>query len=195
MSASRSHSAEDRVAAAWIRKMAQGEVEGLDALYAMYHRQLLSLSRAILTNEPDAEEVLQDTFIRAFREARRYDPESGRPFTWLATIGKRLAIDRLRRRRARPDFAADSREQAGADPDKESGDEDERVRQQLEFNWIRESLGSLPAEQGQAIELAFLQGYTHAEIAEKLGKPLGTVKSDIHRGLIHLRKVYLHGND
>ena len=184
---------EERLASDWIRRMADRDVESLDALYGLYHRRLLSLFSAILKDPREAEEVLQDTFVRAYREAGRFDPDAGTPFAWLATIGRRLAIDRLRRRRARPGFAAVSREQEGNPGHKEVAEDDPSVHQCLEFSWVRECLDDLPDAQRQAIELAFLRGYTHREIAEKLGRPLGTVKSDLNRGLLQLRKVYLEG--
>lgn len=183
--------AEDRMAAAWIRRMAKSEVNALDALYTLYHRQLLGLFAAILQDRFEAEEVLQDTFLRAFEQAGRFQPELGTPFTWLAVVGKRLALDRLRRRRARPGLSHDSLEHPEDSGDNEKGDAGEKAHQHLEVQWIRECFSHLSESQQEAIDLAFLQGYTHQEIAEKLGKPLGTVKSDLHRGLTQLRNAYL----
>lgn len=184
---------EDRLAAAWIARMADREAAALDELYRLYHRPLLSLFSAVLKDAFASEEVLQDTFVRAFRDARRYDPESGTPFAWLATIGKRMAIDRLRKRRSRPRLAADKREHPADLADNNLGNADSNVHESLELRWIRESLKGLSESQREMIELAFLEGYTHHEISNKLQKPLGTVKSDLRRGLMRLRKAYLEG--
>ena len=189
------YSAEDIKAAGWIRRMAGGEVEALDALYRQYHRPLMGLFLGVLKDDFAAEEVLQDTFLRAYQQARQFQPDLGTPFTWLATIGKRKAIDRLRRRRARPLLSPDSVEHPGVSGDNYTGNVQERAHEQLEAQWIRDCFSELSDSQQQAIELAFLHGYTHHEIAEKLEKPLGTVKSDLYRGLIQLRKAYLDGND
>ena len=187
--------AEDRMAAGWILRMAEGEVADLDALYRLYHRPLLGLFGAILKDDFAAEEVLQDTFLRAFGQAGRFDPELGTPFTWLATIGKRMAIDRLRRRRTQPVIQAESMEQPEISGDNYSGDIHERAHRSLEAQWVRDCFSDLSEAQQEVIDLAFLQGYTHQEIAEMLKKPLGTVKSDLYRGLTQLRKAYLDGND
>ena len=187
--------AEERLSASWIKKMGDGEVEALNALYSLYHRPLLSLFSAILKDDFETEEVLQDTFVRAYRDAKRFDPELGVPFAWLVTIGKRLAFDRLRRRRSRPNLTQDIGEHPGDSVDKEGGNAQSKVHQNLEHRWIRDCLQALSETQKETIELAFYDGYTHNEISEKLDKPLGTVKSDLRRGMMMLRKAYLEGDD
>jgi len=175
--------------------MADGDKEALNALYGAYHRQLLGLLTSFLRDPFEAEEVLQDTFIKACRMADRFDTDLGTPFTWLVTIGKRLAIDRLRKRRVRAEISADSREHREQSGDNEFGNVKQQVHQNLEFNWMRDRLAGLSESQRETIELAFLGGYTHHEIAKMLDRPLGTVKSDLRRGLNQLRKAYLEGND
>lgn len=188
-------SAEDKLAASWIGKMVDREVEALDALYSLYHLPLLSLFRQILKDEFEAEEVLQDTFVRAYQSAARYNPQLGAPFAWLVTIGKRLAFDLLRKKRARPPLAEQNREHSSLSGDKTSGGAKADIHRDLEYRWIRESLSGLSDSQREIIELALLEGYTHHEISSKLDKPLGTVKSDLRRGLMRLREIYLKGND
>ncbi|HSH09599.1 MAG TPA: sigma-70 family RNA polymerase sigma factor [Oceanipulchritudo sp.] len=185
----------DRLAASWIERMAGGDIDALNTLYNTYHRQLLGLFTVILRDTFEAEEVLQDTFIRAYRQADHFNREIGTPFAWLTTIGKRLSIDRLRRRRSRPNLSTDSREHLGQSEDNEFGNVQQQAHQHLEYDWMRDRLGKLTKSQRETIELAFFGGYTHHEIAEKLNRPLGTVKSDLHRGLLQLRKAYLEGND
>ena len=186
-------SAEDRLAAGWVGKMAKGEVEALNALYRLYHRPLLAVFERILRDSGAAEEVLQDTFVRAFENADRFNPDLGVAFAWLVTIGKRIAIDRLRRQRARP--AMENWEQPERLGDKIPGGEQKNVHQHLEQQWIHDHLEELPAQKRETLRLVFYSGYTHHEVAELLDRPIGTVKSDLYRGLAQLRKIYLEGND
>ncbi|MEX0325450.1 MAG: RNA polymerase sigma factor [Puniceicoccaceae bacterium] len=187
-------SAEDRLAASWIGKMADREVEALDALYSLYHLPLLTLFRRIVNDDFEAEEILQDTFVKAYRNASRYNPKLGAPFAWLVTIGKRLAFDLLRKKRARPVLAEENTEHPSRSGDKTSSTAKAEIHRNLEYRWVRESLAGLNDSQRETIELALLEGYTHHEISDKLDKPLGTVKSDLRRGLLRLRKLYLEGN-
>lgn len=182
---------EDTLASGWIKRMSEGEVAALDALYRLYHRPMLTIFAGILRDRSDAEEVLQDTFIKAYREASRFNSELGSPFAWLVTIGKRLSIDRLRRRRARP--IIESREQLESAGDE--SDAHKRVQEGVEYHWIFSKLECLPDRQREAIRMAFLDGYTHQEIAERSGRPLGTVKSDLRRGLVKLRDIYGEDHD
>ncbi len=187
-------SREDTLVAALIERMAAGEVAALDTLYHLYSGTFLRLFSSILKDEFEAEEVLQDMFVKLYREAWRYDPKMGAPFSWIVTIGKRMAIDRLRRREKRPEFIGDPMEQE-ADPADHNMDHAENpVYQNAELDWVRESLGGLPDFQREAIELAYFQGYSQQEIANLLGKPLGTIKSELRRGMIQLRKDYLEGS-
>lgn len=190
-----SFSAEERAACGYLEVMAQRDVAGLKALYNLYHRPLLTLIRSITKDIGGAEEILQDVFVRAYRNAEQYDPVLGAPFPWLATIARRMAIDWLRKKQRRPGIVGLETEQPGTAADTLVLDGHRPPHQQMEFNLIRKHFESLPEEQGKALELAFLQGYTHGEIARLLGKPLGTVKSDLRRGLSKLRKAYLGEND
>lgn len=180
--------AEDRQAAGWIAAMATGEERGLTELYGLYHRPLLSFLVSILQDGGEAEEVLQDLFVRAYRAAARYDPALGTPFAWLATIGRRLAIDCLRKRRRRPALESNQREHPAVFADKHM--DDKEAYNGLDASWLRDQLGGLPQHQREALVLAFLRGHTHFEIAALLKRPLGTVKSDLRRGLMQLRKAY-----
>jgi RNA polymerase sigma-70 factor (ECF subfamily) len=182
---------EDSLAAGWIKRMSEGEVAALDALYRLYHRPMLTIFAGILCDRSDAEEVLQDTFIRAYWEASRFNPQLGSPFAWLVTIGKRLSIDQLRRRRTRP--KTENREQLESESDEV--DAHRRVQEGVEYHWILSKLEGLPDRQRESIKMAFLDGYTHHEIAERCGRPLGTVKSDLRRGLAKLRDIYGEDHD
>ncbi|NDV62686.1 sigma-70 family RNA polymerase sigma factor [Puniceicoccales bacterium CK1056] len=188
-------SPEDEAASDYLGGMANRDVECLKALYTLYHRPLLSLIHSVMGDSGGAEEILQDVFVRAYRDAGRYDSDLGAPFPWLATIARRMAIDWLRKKQRRPGIVDLEREQPERDADKIFAANENHPHQQMELRLIAEHLERLPEGQGQVLRMAFLQGHTHSEIAQILGKPLGTVKSDLRRGLLQLRKDYLGEND
>jgi len=186
-------SSEDSLAAGWIARMAKGEADALTALYRLYHRPLLSIFNGILKDREAAEEVLQDTFVKAFHKASSFNPAKGVAFAWLVTIGRRLSIDRIRRKRSRPD--SENLEHPELLDDKTHEETTLNVRQGAEYSWLQETLEGLPDRQRIAVRMAFIEGYTHHEIAEQTGLPLGTVKSDLYRGLNTLRNNHFGKND
>ena len=191
----REFSPEDRLAAGFLRKITRGQTGSLAELYALYHRPLLGLIHSIVKESGASEEILQDVFVRVYERAFRYDPELGTPFVWMATIGKRMAFDWLRKNRRRPQFVAIHKEQGEEFADKDYNEESPGIRNHLEATWALETFGGLPPGQREALELVFLRGYSQQEVAEALGKPLGSVKSDLRRGLLRLRKLYLGEDD
>lgn len=126
-----------------------------------------------------AEEVVQDTLVRAWRAADRFDPDRGSEATWLFTIARRLVIDRLRRRDARPDAT-------GGLPDELAG-EDHELDRVLETWQLADALDQLSDAHREAIVLCHHRGLTAREAAERLGVPVGTVKSRLFYGLKALR--------
>jgi len=188
-----SYSSEDRLATGWIAKMAAGQADSLNALYRLYHRPLLTIFNGILRDREAAEEVLQDTFVKAFHNAAGFNPAKGTPFAWLATIGRRLSIDRIRSKRARPDQG--NLEHLEKIADHISEGTEKNVYRKTEYYWLHETMDKLPDRQQRIIRMAFLEGYTHHEIAELTGFPLGTVKSEIFRGLNTLRENHFGNND
>lgn len=195
MSKATQFTGEDTLVAALIERIAAGDVAALDTLYHLYHGTFLRLFRSILNDDFEAEELLQDMFVKLYREAWRYDPKMGAPFSWIVTIGKRMAIDKLRRRQNRPQLVGNQMEQDQELADKAFYNAEGSVHRNVELDWIRESMRGLPEVQREAIELAYFRGYTQQEIADFLEKPLGTVKSELRRGMIQLRRKYLEGEN
>lgn len=185
---------EDRIAASCISRMQRGDSDGLTALYGMYHTPILSFIGRIVKDSGAAEEVFQDVFVQAFNKSAQFDPELGTPFTWLATIARRKAIDYWRKAKKRPEILATDREQAGELLDKIK-DDIVPSSDRLEASLALECFQDLPSRQRKALELAFIHGLTHSEIAERMELPLGTVKSDLRRGLSLLRRTYLGEDD
>jgi RNA polymerase sigma-70 factor, ECF subfamily len=148
----------------------------LAAFYDRYAGFALAVAMRILRDRQEAEEAVQDVFWQIWTGRVRYDPLRGRFRTWVFTIARSRALDQLRRRDpARPAEREASGESVSIPEDGE-----------LQNSFAR-LLDRLNQEQREALVLAFYEGLTHGEIAERLGEPLGTVKSRIRRGLLELR--------
>jgi RNA polymerase sigma-70 factor, ECF subfamily len=166
-------------------RMAKGDQDALGEVYDRHGRLVYSLALRIVRDQSDAEDIVQEVFSQAWRQASRYDPSRGTVVGWLLTLARSRSIDRLRGRRSRPDPSVDeARLRALPDP---ATPADDQVSWAGQAAQIRAALEGLSLLQRMAIELAFYEGLTHAEIAERLELPLGTVKTRIRQGLIKLR--------
>jgi RNA polymerase sigma-70 factor (ECF subfamily) len=164
--------------------MGAGDRDAFRELYARYSRPLYSLAVRLVGDAGEAEEQIQDAFVKIWQNASRYDPRKSRPFTWAVTITRRTCIDRLRRRKLQVATAPLADE--GAAPDPGAGDLAE-AREDSER--LRGALADIPTGQRTALELALFSALTHFEIARQLDQPVGTVKSWIRRGLLGLRST------
>jgi RNA polymerase sigma-70 factor (ECF subfamily) len=172
-----------------IERIRGGEQAALDLLYRRYSSPVYSLVWKVLQNAEETEDVALDVFWQVWRQAERYDPARGAPPAWIFTLARSRAIDRLRARSRREDRTI-SIDDPGLnfDPLDENASPDQVVSFRQSRDAVRAAMANLSAVQREAIELAFLKGLTHVEIAERLGQPLGTVKTRIRQGLIRLRK-------
>jgi RNA polymerase sigma-70 factor (ECF subfamily) len=157
----------------------------LRALYDRYSGLVYTLGLRILRDRADAEELLVDVFWEIWSRGDRFDASRGTPLTYLMTLTRSRAIDRTRGRGKMRPLSLQSEESpepagAGSPTDDALGAERRDV--------IRQAIGQLEPQQRQAIECSFYDGLSHSEIADKLGKPLGTVKTYIRQGLIRLRE-------
>lgn len=172
-----------------VERIRQGEQAALDLLYKRYSSPVYSLVWKILQNAEEAEDVALDVFWQVWRQADRYDPARGAPPAWIFTLARSRAIDRLRARNRREDRNISIDDPAvHIDPLDENAAPDQIVSFRQSRDAVRAAMTKLSDVQREAVELAFLKGLTHVEIAEKLGQPLGTVKTRIRQGLIRLRK-------
>ena len=169
-----------------LERMARGDHEALAELFDRHGRLVFSLALRILRDQSDAEDIVQDVFSQAWRQAARYESSRGNVIAWLLNLTRSRAIDRLRSRRARPDTAAGDPAALGQ-PDR-SQPVDEQIALSTEAARIRAAVDELSVLQRVAIELAFYEGLTHVEIAERLELPLGTVKTRIRQGLLKLKE-------
>ena len=162
------------------------DADALGELYDRHAARLLGLAHRILGDTGEAEEVVQETFLHAWKAASSFDPSRGSVVAWLLVAARSRSIDRLRTRKP-----AAPRSPTGADPLERipaAGDiEAESAAREWESE-CRAAIGKLPSEQREALDLAYFEGLTHSEIAQRTGTPLGTVKTRIRLGLMKLRE-------
>ncbi len=178
----------DEIDPAVMRRVAEGDSVAFERVYDAFSGILYSLALRMLERPEDTEELLQEVFAKIWRDAADYDPRRGAPLAWAITITRHKAIDRIRStaRRLRLYEAAEA-EAKGNLPSVPQPAHD--AEQSENAKAVRESLGTLPPEVRESIELAFFGGLSHSQIAEKLSVPLTTVKSRIRRAMMQLRQT------
>ena len=166
-------------------RIARGEEGGVEELYDRFGALVYKVARQLLPTRAEAEDAVQEVFVRLWQTADRYDHRRAKLVTWVMLIARRHLIDRLRRNAVRG-TAASYRADGTSDPDVRQPErkplEDERNCSLLQ------RIAELPELQRVVIERAYLQGFTLREVSEQLGAPLGTVKSALSRGLARLRE-------
>ncbi|HKE11762.1 MAG TPA: sigma-70 family RNA polymerase sigma factor [Myxococcota bacterium] len=171
--------------------MAAADRSALGELYDRHAPRLLAICSRLLRDRGDAEDVLVEVFWEVWERARRYESQRGSPLTYLATVARSRALDRLRRRqheaRARAATQSWAATDAPASPEAQGPLADALAKEQQER--VRLALQRLAPTQRQVVELSFLDGLSHQEIADRLGAPLGSVKTWIRKGLLALRDV------
>lgn len=168
-----------------IQRMAAGDENALGELYDRWRNIVFALAARIVGDARDAEEVLEDAFWQAWRQAPRYDASRGTVGTWLLTIARSRALDRVRAqsRRLPVDERLDAESELEPEPD--SGEPLERAD---ERRIVRVALDELPKEQRQTLELAYFEGLSQSEIAKRTGEPLGTIKTRMRLALRKMRE-------
>jgi RNA polymerase sigma-70 factor (ECF subfamily) len=168
-----------------LHAIARGDESALANLYDRYNSILLGLLLRILHSRAEAEDVLQEVFIQIWQRAANFDEARGRAFTWMVTLARSRAIDRLRslqsRQRADDTALRDAPETIG------DASDDAYHAEQREI--VRSALAEIPEEQSRALLLAYFEGLTQSEIAVRLDQPLGTVKTRMRSGMSKLRDL------
>ncbi len=171
-----------------LRRIGEGDLSAVAALYDVYAPTMLGIAMRILRERAEAEDVVHDAFVVVGDRAHQYEAKRGSVAAWLVTLVRNLSIDRARRRDrrgaiAREVFARDptvSSVAISADPELAALDAVRRER-------LRRALATLPDVQRVTLEVAFFEGLSYPEIAEREGVPLGTIKSRAARALAALR--------
>jgi RNA polymerase sigma-70 factor, ECF subfamily len=168
---------------ALIALVGRGDEEALGALYDRFGRVAFGLAVRIVRDRSLAEDAVQEAFLAVWRSADRFSPERAKPSTWILTLVHRRAVDLVRKEeRRRADPIDDLAHPAG-----EATDEEAALRSKRRA--VQEALRRLPDDQREALELAYYGGLSQSELAERLGQPLGTIKSRMFTGLARLRDL------
>ncbi len=172
----------------WVlmHRVAAGDQRAVEELYDRFGSLVYKVARQFLPSQAEAEDAVQEVFVRLWQTADRYDPRRAKLVTWVMLIARRHLIDRIRRNAVRPTEAAmENRDfpsvSSDATPDQQPQDRERNAM-------LRQRISELPELQRIVIERAYLQGFTLREVSEQLNAPLGTVKSALSRGLERLRE-------
>ena len=168
-----------------MHRVAAGDEEAIGELYDRFGPLVYKVAWQFQPSQPEAEDAVQEIFVRLWQTADRFDPRRAKLVTWVMLIARRHLIDRLRRSSVRPTTTQFEGEIAGTDsatsPDSRPQEEERNAR-------LMQRITELPELQRTVIERAYLQGYTLREVSEQLNAPLGTIKSALSRGLARLRE-------
>ena len=165
------------------RARSRADESALGELYDRYGRVAYGLALRVVRDRALAEDAVQEAFLGVWRSAGTFAAEHGKPSTWILTLVHRRAVDLVRREERRRSEPLDE----VAQPTGEATDEEAWLRAQRQV--VQEALRKLPPDQREAIELAYYGGFTQSELAERLGQPLGTIKSRMFTGLKRLREL------
>lgn len=177
-------------AAVLARRIAGGDETALAAFYDRWVQPVYCAVVQLLRDADDAEDVLEETFWRVWERAATFDPARGTARTWVLTIARSRALDRLRARGRDPELAPLSELVASEAPDPSVGVEAQERREQ-----VARALAALPDEQRRALELAYFGGYTQREIAEWLQQPVGTIKTRMRLGMQKMRALLITAHE
>lgn len=157
----------------------------IEALYDMYSASLFGVISRIVIDEPTAEDVLQETFLKIWNSFSGYSPEKGRLFTWMVNIARNLAIDKIRSK----DFKNQNKNQE-LENNVTFIDEQKNTVYKPELLGIKDLVETLKPEHKSILDLVYFKGYTHVEAADELQLPLGTVKTRLRMAIQQLRKHF-----
>ncbi len=176
----------------WVRRMARGDATAFEQLYDRHSAAVYPLVLRIVGRSADADEVMQEAWLQAWRRAATYDSARGTVLAWLLNMARSRALDRYRaassRQRAETQAEAEPRVAVGSDPVRETLGA-ERSRR------VRVALATLKPRHREVLEIAYFEGLSQTEIAERLAVPVGTVKTWMRQGTLAMRAVLTDGEE
>jgi RNA polymerase sigma-70 factor (ECF subfamily) len=174
-----------------LARIAQGDVEALGALYDRFAPLVFPVALRVLRVRAEAEDALHDAFVIVFERASQYAPERGSVSSWLVTLVRNLCIDRARRRERRGALV----QKEALAPSIGTETPEELLTDATERARVRKALDTLPEAQRDTLLVAFFEGLSYPEIAEREGVPLGTIKSRAARAMAALRVELERGKE
>ncbi|MEP6703390.1 MAG: RNA polymerase sigma factor [Acidobacteriota bacterium] len=172
------------MAQAILNRIASGDANAVQECLKTYGGLVWSLARRMLRNSDDAEDAVQEIFVDIWKNAERFDSSQSSETTFVAMIARRRLIDRIRYSARR--LSPDSLEDVLAEPASRA---DQTMQTSIEANEAAKALDSLRPEQRQVLQLSIVQGFSHQEISDATGMPLGTVKTHARRGILQAREI------
>ncbi|KIL42212.1 hypothetical protein SD70_01260 [Gordoniibacillus kamchatkensis] len=171
-------------AAEWLREAGGGSLHAFEALYGAYAEFVLRIALKMTGSRQDAEDLCHEVFLEVWRQAASYDAARGSVEAWLAVKTRTRCLDFLRRRQRQEA----RRQQLSARFEPAAAGVEEEALSSISFAQLREALERIPTAQRQAVYGAYVEELSHSELARKMNRPLGTVKSFVRYGLKHLRR-------
>lgn len=172
-----------------LQRIAQKDSASFQALYRKYSGLIFTAIANVLNDHHDAEDVMQEVLVQLWNKAHLYEPRKGKPLTWITTMARNRAIDRIRskqrRSRLNDDFESENKTDQFEFEDSSADICEVNERSRI----VRSAVLKLTPDQKEAVVLAYFSGLTQAEVAEKLNEPLGTVKARIRRGVNRLETL------
>lgn len=172
-----------------ITAIACAQPDALSELYDRYHRLVFSLALNVVVDHATAEEITLDVFTRIWEKAETYRADRAKVTTWLLSMARHRAIDALRHQQARPERESMSWTDVAVPADPALNSPENVVEMALQRDRVRAAITQLPAEQKEALALAYFRGYSHSQIAEILQQPLGTIKTRLRSAMQRLRQL------
>ena len=172
-----------------MERIAHKDAAAYNQFYRRYGGLLFSTISKVLNDHHDAEDIMQEVMVQLWQKAHLYEPRKGKPLTWLTTMAKNRAIDRIRSKQRRSRLSEEfTSEHHVTQPEFDESGHDILQTKERDTN-LRQAVTKLTPDQQQAIKLTYFDGLTQAEVAERLHEPLGTIKARIRRGVTRLEDL------
>jgi RNA polymerase sigma-70 factor, ECF subfamily len=175
--------------AALLQRIGRRDVAAFQEFYRKFSGLVFSSIHRVLNDHQDAEDIMQEVLVQIWQKAHLYEPSKGKPLTWITTMARNRAIDRIRSKQRRSRLNDDFEQESKSTQPEFDQDTSDLVGTRESDRVVKKAVMELTPDQREAIQLAYFEGLTQSEIADKLREPLGTVKARIRRGVQRLEQV------